>query len=363
MPSHPATPARALDRRSLFKSAGAGALALAGLSLAAACAPGTASRSAAGPLTRVRYALVGDGKAEPGAILRNNLGGFDLAKDLGVPVEWPTGFPASLPVMEAIKSGSVDFSFATATALIYAIGGHVPVVPLASYPLPSNEVDILVPRGSSIKTAADLKGRKVADQRGTTGTYSLVKYLQSAGLTLRDIDYANLTAADAEAAFAQGKVDAWISWQPTVELAKRKHDAIALPSVKTYDYAFFVASEDFAFNHPQAAATLVREVRDAQRWIDANPDNAVAAFAGLGGFGHSELEQQVYLDLLKARRLSYSGAGELGAVDTAAIRGTQDLADNFHNLGVYPDRVDVTAWLQDSRFDSIKSTVAQALAN
>lgn len=362
MSSPAPAPLRALDRRGLLKAAGIGVLGLAGLSLAA-CAPGTTSGPAGGPLTRVRYALVGDGKAEPGTILRNNLGGFDLAKDLGVPVEWPTGFPASLPVMEAIKSGSVDFSFATATAVIYAIGGGVPIVPLVAYPLPANEVDILVPRGSAIKTAADLKGRKVADQRGTTGTYSLVKYLQSAGLSLHDIDYVNLTAADAEAAFAQGKVDAWISWQPTIELAKRKHDAVALPSVKTYDYAFFVASEDLAFNHPQAAATLVRNVRNAQRWIETNPDNAVTTFAGLGGFGGSDLEQQVYLDLLKARRLSYSGAGEFGAVDDAAVHGTQDLADNFHSLGVYPERVDVTSWLQDSRFDSIKSSITQALAN
>jgi sulfonate transport system substrate-binding protein len=50
-------------------------------------------------------------------------------------------------------------------------------------------------------------------------------------------------------------------------------------------------------------------------------------------------------------------------VDAAAINGTQDLADNFHDLGVYPERVDVTTCLQDSRFDSIKSTITQALAN
>ncbi|MFF2113974.1 NrtA/SsuA/CpmA family ABC transporter substrate-binding protein [Rhodococcus koreensis] len=351
---------RALDRRGFLKAAGAGVLGLSALSLTGCGA--SASGSAGGPLTEVRYALIGDGKAEPGTILRNNLGGFDLARDLGVPVQWPSGFPASLPVMEAVKSGSVDFSFATATAVIYAIGGGVPIVPLVAYPLPANEVDILVPQGSDIKSGADLRGRKVADHRGTTGTYSFVKYLESVGLTLEDVEYVNLPAADAEAAFAEGKVDAWISWQPTIELAKRKQNAVALPDVKTYDYAFFVASEDFAFNHPDTAARLVRNVRDAQRWIDGNPEVAVAAFAELGGFGNSDLEEKVYLDLVKAKRLSYSGAGEFTAVDAAAIKGTQDLADNFHELGVYPERVDVTTWLQDSRFDSIKSVITQALA-
>ncbi|MDV6271218.1 NrtA/SsuA/CpmA family ABC transporter substrate-binding protein [Rhodococcus globerulus] len=354
------TTRRRLDRRGFLKAAGAGAFGLSALSLTACSSSGADSNA---PLTEVRYAMIGDGKAEPATILRNNLGGFDIGADLGVPVEWPSGFPASLPVMEAIKAGSVDFSFATATAVIYAIGGGVPIVPLVSYPLPTNEVDILVPQGSDIKSAANLKGRKVADHRGTTGTYSLVKYLETAGLTLDDIEYVNLPAADAEAAFAEGKVDAWISWQPTIELARRKHNAVALADVKTYDYAFFVASENFAFGHPDVAAELVRNVRDAQRWIEANPEVAVGQFAELGGFGDSTLEEQVYLDLVKARRLSYSGAGEFTAVDAAAISGTQDLADNFHRLGVYPEQVDVTTWLQDSRFDSIKSTVNTALAN
>ncbi|MEE2057283.1 ABC transporter substrate-binding protein [Rhodococcus artemisiae] len=351
-----------LNRRGFLKATGAGVLGLSGLSLVGCGSDGAASDQP-GTLAEVRYALIGDGNAEPGTVLRNGLGGFDLGGDLGgLPVQWPSGFPASLPVMEAIKSGSVDFSFATATAVIYAIGGDVPIVPLVAYPLPSNEVDVLVPQGSPIRTAADLQGRRVADHRGTTGTYSLVKYLESAGLTMDDIEYVNLAAADAEAAFAQGEVDAWITWQPTAELAKRKHNAATLPDVKTYDYAFFVASESFANNHPDAAATLVRNVRDAQRWVEANPEAAVAEFTRLGGFGGSDLEAQVYLDLVKSNRLSYSGAGQFTSVNADAISGTQDLADNFHRLGIYPDQVDVTSWLQDSRFDSIKSVIDQELA-
>lgn len=355
-----ALPRPALDRRGFLRAAGIGALGLAGLGALTAC--GSDDSANDGELTEVRYALIGDGKAEPGAVLSHNIGGFDVSADLGVPVNFQSGFTASLPVMEAIKAGSIDFSFATATAVIYGIGGNVPFVPLVAYPLPSNEVDILVPKGSDIRSAADLKGRKVADQQGTTGTYSLIKYLETAGLTLEDIEYSNLTAADAEAAFAQGKVDAWINWQPTIELARRKHDADTLPDVKTYDYAFFVASEKFAFEHPEIAAKLARNVRDAQRWIEAQPDLAVDEFAALGGFGDSQLEKEVYRDLVVDRRLSYSGAGEFTSVDTGAIDGTQDLADNFHALGVYPETVDVRTWLSDSRFDSVRAAVNAELA-
>ncbi len=310
----------------------------------------------------MRYALIGDGNAEPGTVLRHGLGGFDVSADLGgVPIQWPTGFPASLPVMEAIKSGSVDFSFATATAVIYAIGGGVPIVPLVAYPLPSDEVDILVPQGSTIRSVTDLKGRKVADHRGTTGTYSLVKYLESAGLTIDDIEYVNLTAADAEAAFAQGKgrVDHLAADGGTGPAqAQRRHAArCAHLRLRVLRRERVVREQP-----PAATATLVRSVRDAQRWIDANPEAAVSEFTRLGGFAGSELEAQVYLDLVRAGRLSYSGAGDFTTIGADAIAGTQDLADNFHRLGVYPDRVDVSTWLQDPRFDSIKSVIDQELA-
>ena len=71
----------------------------------------------------------------------------------------------------------------------------------------------------------------------------------------------------------------------------------------------------------------------------------------------------MYRDLVETKRLSYSGAGQFTSVGADAIAGTQDLADNFHRLGIYPEQVDVTSWLQDSRFDSIKSVIDKELSN
>ncbi|NUS95384.1 MAG: ABC transporter substrate-binding protein, partial [Nocardia sp.] len=140
------------------------------------------------------------------------------------------------------------------------------------------------------------------------------------------------------------------------------HDAEVLPGVRTYDYAFFVASEQFAFERPHEAATLVRTVRDAQRWIESNPETAVAEFAALGGFGDSTLEKDVYYDLVQQKRLSYSGAGDFGVVGDDAVTGTQDLADNFHALGVYPEAVDVRGWFADSRFAPVADAVRAELS-
>jgi sulfonate transport system substrate-binding protein len=45
----------------------------------------------------------------------------------------------------------------------------------------------------------------------------------------------------------------------------------------------------------------------------------------------------------------------------AAAASTQDLADNFHTLGVLPNKVDVRAFLLGSQFDAAKKAVAVEL--
>ncbi|RKN07398.1 ABC transporter substrate-binding protein [Streptomyces radicis] len=367
MPGPPTTrPATALTgptRRGLIGTglAGLTALALAACGRSSGGDIGTDDSSVPDAL---RYAVIGDGTVGVPAVLRTALGGNDLGEALGgVPVTWQPGFTASLPVMEALKAGEIDFTFATATAVIYGIGGQVPLVPLAAFPLPDNSLDILVPPGSPITGAADLRGKRVADQQGTTGTYSLIRYLESAGLTMDDIEYQNLAAADAEAAFAGGSVDAWVSWQPQIELAKRRHGATALPGLRTYDHAYYVASEEFADAHLDTAVRTVRAVRDAQRWINTRTEDAVAAFAADGGFGDDELARESYRDLVDARRLSESLADErIGPVSDEAARSTQEMADNFHTLGVYPQRIEAAEWLTDSRFDAVREAVSDALA-
>ncbi|KDZ81093.1 putative aliphatic sulfonates-binding protein [Escherichia coli 3-105-05_S1_C2] len=80
-------------------------------------------------------------------------------------------------------------------------------------PKPKAEV-ILVAENSPIKTVADLKGHKVAFQKGSSSHNLLLRALRQAGLKFTDIQPTYLTPADARAAFQQGNVDAWAIWDP-----------------------------------------------------------------------------------------------------------------------------------------------------
>lgn len=377
--SHPIHAALAARRRFLGLSGlalagGTGALALVGCgksdtppaapaAAAASAAPAAPSATAAAAPPQVTIAIIGDGRTGVFASLRAGDDGRKLEDEIAAKVIWQPGFTASLPVMEGIKAGGVDFSFATATAIVNAVAAGVPIVPLAAYPLPVTEVDVLVAKDSPIRSAADLKGRKIAHQNGTTGTYSLIKYLETAGLRLGDVQAVSLSGADAYTAFAQGSVDAWIHWQPAsaLALAKLGDKARTLPQVKTYDYAFYVARADFADKNPQVAAKLVRLIRESQQYAFAHPDETVASWAKLGGFEAGSVEEKVYRQLIVDARLSDSGAVALKPIDGAAADSTQDLANNFQSLGVLPNKLDVRSFLLDARFDSIKKLVAAEL--
>lgn len=347
-----------LSRRSVL-SIGAGFA-------AAATGTGGAPRAKAADAVppQLTVAVIGDGRTGVWASLRAGVGGRNLEQELGTKIVWQPGFTASLPVMEAIKAGSVDFTFATATAVVNAVPARVPIVPLAAYPLPVDEVDFLVQANSSIKTVADLKGKKIAHQNGTTGTYSLIKYLETAaGLRLSDVQAVSLSGADAFTAFAQGSIDGWIHWQPATALALTKLGGKArlLPDVKTYDYAFYVARSDVAVKYPQLFAKFVKIIRETQAYIFAHPAESVALWASQGGFPPNGAEQAVYEKLVRDSRLSESTAVALKPIDEAAAASTQDLADNFQALGVLPNKVDVRSFLLGTQFDTAKKAVALEL--
>ncbi len=123
-------------------------------------------------------------------------------------------FPAGPQMLEALNVGSIDLGSTGDIPPIFAQAAGADLVYVgAEPPKPKAEV-ILVPENSPIKTVADLKGHKVAFQKGSSSHNLVLRALQLAGLKFTDIQPTYLTPADARAAFQQGNVDAWAIWDP-----------------------------------------------------------------------------------------------------------------------------------------------------
>ncbi|HGX6634229.1 TPA: sulfonate ABC transporter substrate-binding protein [Shigella flexneri] len=123
-------------------------------------------------------------------------------------------FPAGPQMLEALNVGSIDLGSTGDIPPIFAQAAGADLVYVGvEPPKPKAEV-ILVAENSPIKTVADLKGHKVAFQKGSSSHNLLLRALRQAGLKFTDIQPTYLTPADARAAFQQGNVDAWAIWDP-----------------------------------------------------------------------------------------------------------------------------------------------------
>lgn len=123
-------------------------------------------------------------------------------------------FPAGPQMLEALNVGSIDLGSTGDIPPIFAQAAGADLVYIGAEPAKPKAEVILVPENSPLKSVADLKGRKVAFQKGSSSHNLVLRALQQAGLTFKDIQPIYLTPADARAAFQQGNVDAWAIWDP-----------------------------------------------------------------------------------------------------------------------------------------------------
>ena len=138
---------------------------------------------------------------------------------LGWQVSW-TEFPAGPQLLEGLNVGAIDLGTTGEAPPIFAQAAGADLVYVGYEPPAPRGEAILVPKDSPIATPLDLKGRKVALNKGSNVHYLLVRVLDRAGLAYGDIEPVYLPPADARAAFERGAVDAWAIWDPFLAAAQ-----------------------------------------------------------------------------------------------------------------------------------------------
>jgi len=96
-------------------------------------------------------------------------------KPFGVTVTW-TSFLAASSLIEALSNGTIDFCGGGGTASIFSQAAEHVFVRVAKekYTAPKGQA-ILVPEDSPIETLADLKGKRIAFDRGSSAHYVLIR--------------------------------------------------------------------------------------------------------------------------------------------------------------------------------------------
>jgi NitT/TauT family transport system substrate-binding protein len=132
---------------------------------------------------------------------------------------------------------------------------------------------------ASIKTVADLKGKRLACAEATPSHFFALYVLTQGGLTNRDVSWVfTSSAVDAANVFKAGKVDAAVSWSPDVYVAAREREGghiLASTKEATNLIAdIFVARGDFLEQHPEDARRFVAGWLRGVEMVRKNPDKA-----------------------------------------------------------------------------------------
>ncbi|CAO4139946.1 sulfonate ABC transporter substrate-binding protein [Methylorubrum aminovorans] len=252
-------------------------------------------------------------------------------KALGYRVLW-SEFPSGPPLMEALNAGAVDFGSAGETPPIFAQAARDALTYVAHEPAAPKGEAILVPTASPIRSVADLRGKKVALNKGSNVHYLLVRAIEAAGLTLADITPVYLAPADARAAFERGAVDAWVIWDPYFAAAEAGGNARVLADGigLVPNHQFYLSSRSFAAENGAALDAIVAAVAEVDAWAKDNTDAVAKELSPSVGIPAPILA-------VALRRQTYG----IRPLDEAVTREQQRIADTFHGLKLVPKTVDI----------------------
>ena len=213
----------------------------------------------------------------------------DLEKALkkqGVRVVW-YDFESGPPMNDSIANGETDICLYGDVPTVSAIekGCTREVVGISAQA--PDSYAMVVPNNSPIKSAADLKGKKVATTLGSTGHNMVDKYLSTAGLTINDIELVSATPADMPYMVRNGIVDAISVWEPSITRLVDNGDCrilaqgsdCGLEGINT-----IVGRKEYCEANPEVVETILKEYKKAADNINDTPDETweyVAKYLGL----------------------------------------------------------------------------------
>ncbi|WGT65651.1 sulfonate ABC transporter substrate-binding protein [Variovorax paradoxus] len=250
---------------------------------------------------------------------------------LGVSLKW-TEFTAGPVQLEALNVGSIDFGDVGEAPPIFAQAAGAPLAYVAATLQRPQSEAVLVPKGSAIKNVADLKGKKVALNKGSNVHYFIVKLAEKHGLAYRDLNLVYLPPADARAAFEKGSVDAWVIWDPFLAAAEKSLEARVLADATGVvgNRSYYFSSLDYAAKNADVLAIVTEEIGKIDAWGTANKSDLAAELATLWGL------PKPVADLTVARAVYGTGP-----ITKAILAEQQKIADAFFDLKLIPKRINV----------------------
>ena len=267
--------------------------------------------------------------------------GFFKAK--GIALDYIPGNGGGSAIQNML-AGQADIAFTDPASLYLALDKGEKLVAIYNI-YPQNVFNVVAPKGRGIRSAADLKGKRIGVYSLSSGTrQNLQVLLNQVGLGEKDVTI-EVTGLLNFAPLIQGQVDA-IAATDTGLLVGRAKGLGEVEVIEVKDHLnlpsdiFVVTQATYEAKKPLLRRFLAA-YRDSAAWMIAQPQEAarLAVTRAING-----RDEAVNLEIIKLRNLaSVSPTTDregLGHFDPEVM---QKGADTFHSLGLIGSKLDMAA--------------------
>ncbi|WP_437882550.1 ABC transporter substrate-binding protein [Pseudomonas sp. LRF_L74] len=264
-----------------------------------------------------------------------------------------TPFAAGAPVLEALNADALDVGFTGDIPFLFVHAAGAPVKAVGAWRYNTHTVALVVNGDSPVNSVADLKGKRIAVNRGGWGHFLALGLLERNGLSEQDVVFSFLGPVDGRAALARQSVDAWVPWEPYTSNALLVDHArvIADGDGIMTGYSYALASEKALVDTQKKAliADLLVRLARAQQWALAHPQEMADALA-----------EDLKLPPQVAKRWVEQAQITPVALDDTVADSLQKAADFFHRHGVLPKALQVRQAFDFSLNQGVENVVETA---
>lgn len=245
-------------------------------------------------------------------------------------------FNAGNLVTQAINADALDLGGWSEIPLVFAAAAHANIRVVGVMEGPTSNQAVMVPTHSSVRSIADLRGKRVGYIRATTSHYFLLKMLAQHGMSFQDIQPVALGVSTGLTAMKSGSLDAWATFGYGIATlqaegaARELQNAVGILSGNYFVGANPRTLQSQAFR--AAAVDYIGRLQKAFTILDADKPRWVRLVAPV-----VSVPEPIVLAYLSDEDKPW----RMRAIRSSDITSAQNVADTFTQAGLLPPAVNV----------------------